>query len=114
MLRPVLVAVVASFALASCGSALAVRSACAQAAKCGQLGNGITEDGCVAAWTTELARLRKLNLESCTKYANATEALFSCRATLTCEQSADLLASPCAQENEDWNVLASVASGECN
>jgi len=28
-----------------CGSTLAVRAGCAQAAKCGQLGGGITEDG---------------------------------------------------------------------
>lgn len=113
MFRPMLVALVTAAALSGCGSTLVVRSACAQAAKCGQLGSGITEDSCVAAWTTELARLRKLNLENCTKYARATEALFSCRASLTCEQSADLVASPCAQENEDWLVLSSVASGEC-
>jgi hypothetical protein len=114
MLRHALVAVVASVALSGCGTTLVVRSACAQAAKCGQLGNGITEDSCVAAWTTELQRLRSLNIENCTKYARATEALFSCRASLTCEQSADLVASPCAQENEDWVVLDSVASGECH
>jgi hypothetical protein len=43
----------------------------------------------------------------------ATEALFSCRASLACEQSADLLASPCAREHEDRVVLGSVASSEC-
>lgn len=113
MLRHALAVVFVVVAVSGCGSALAVRSGCAQAAKCGQLGNGITEDSCVAAWTSELQRLRALNIENCTKYARATEALFSCRASLTCDQSADILASPCAQENEDWVVLGSVASGEC-
>lgn len=113
MARRVLSLVVAFVALSGCGS-LSVRSACAQAAKCGQLGSGVTEDSCVAAWNTELTRLRSLGIENCTKYARATEALFSCRASLSCEQSADILASPCAQENEEWVVASSVASGECN
>lgn len=114
MLRNALAVLAVVASLSGCGSALAVRSACAQAAKCGQLASGVTEDSCVAAWTTELQRLRSLNLENCTKYARATEALFSCRASLSCEQSADLLASPCAQQNEDWVVLGGVASGECH
>lgn len=101
-------------AFTGCGVSLSVRSACAQAAKCGQLAQGVTEDSCVAAWTTELERLQSLGRENCTKLARATQALFSCRAQLTCAQSADVLASPCAQQNEDWVVASSAASGECN
>ncbi|MEW6435456.1 MAG: hypothetical protein AB1730_28500 [Myxococcota bacterium] len=101
-------------ASSGCGLLLSVRSACAQAAKCGQLAQGVTEDSCVAAWTTELERLQSLGRESCTKLARATQALFSCRARLTCEESADLLASPCAQEHENWVVASSAASLECH
>ena len=100
--------------LSGCGVSLSVRSACAQAAKCGQLGRGVTEDSCVAAWTAELERLNAIGRDTCTKLARATQALFSCRARLTCEQSADILASPCAQENETWVSASSAASGECN
>lgn len=100
--------------LSSCGASLAVHSACAQAARCGQLASGITEDSCVAAWTTELERLTSLGRENCTKLAKATQTLFSCRGSLTCEQSQDLLSTKCAQANEDWKVASSVASLECH
>lgn len=103
----------ALISLSSCAS-VAVQSACAQAAKCGQLAPGVTEESCVAAWTTELKRLNALGRENCTKLAKATQTLFSCRGSLTCEQSADILASKCAQANEDWVVASSVGSLECN
>jgi len=112
MRTPALVAVLIS--LASCGSTLAVRSACAQAARCGQLAAGVTEDSCVAAWETELDRLRALHRENCTKLVTATTTLFACRGSLTCEQSADIRTTKCAQANEDWNVANSVASVECH
>lgn len=99
--------------LPGCGVSLSVRSGCAQAAKCGQLAAGLTEDSCVSTWTAEVNRLRAIGRDTCTRLANATLALFSCRGTLTCAQSADLLASDCAQENEDWVVASSAASGEC-
>ncbi|MEW5743638.1 MAG: hypothetical protein AB1938_32300 [Myxococcota bacterium] len=109
-MRPLLAA--ALLTLSGCGLASSVRGFCAQAAKCGQLG-GVTEDACVAAWTTELERLNATGRENCVKLARATQALFSCRATLTCQQSADLLTTRCAQANEDWVVASSVASLEC-
>ncbi|MCC6332783.1 MAG: hypothetical protein IT380_02200 [Myxococcales bacterium] len=99
--------------LSGCQVALSVRSFCAQAAKCGQLGN-VSEDSCVAAWTAELERLNSKGRENCTKLARATQTLFSCRGTLSCQQSADLLTTKCAQANEDWVVASSVAAGECN
>jgi hypothetical protein len=99
-------------ALSGCGS-LSVRAACAQASRCGQLATGVTEASCSSGWNAELARLRALKRDTCTRYVRATEALFACRASLSCEQSADLLASLCAQQSEDWNVLDSVAAGEC-
>jgi hypothetical protein len=109
-----LVLCAALISLSSCGASLAVHSACAQAAKCGQLASGVTEDSCVAAWTTELERLTSLGRENCTKLAKATQTLFACRSSLTCEQSADILTTKCAQANEDWNVASSVASLECS
>lgn len=110
-MRPLVLGAVL-ISLCSCTS-LAVQSACAQAAKCDQLAAGVTEDSCVAAWTTELQRLNSLGRENCTKLAKATQALFSCRGSLNCEQSANILASKCAQANVDWNVASSVASLEC-
>lgn len=102
----------AVFALSACGNS-AIRAGCSQAADCGQLAATLTEDECVATWSAKVTSLRESNLDSCTKYADAIEALFSCRSALGCDDTSDLMASSCAEQQVDFNVRATVASGEC-